>query len=391
MQGSQGEGGSISLGSTKNYADQGHQCDEKHPTCGNCRRRQEECLYKTAESIAPSTPEAGVPDPAIGTSISYDLHIRQMNLFHHYLTDTYATLAMRPQDPPTQLFEVPKLALKHDYLLDTLLAITSLHIATTRPEECRELVADAMRYQSRALSSYRQCLGNLNAEACQALYHCSAKLGVIALGLRVVDPETASTSPSETLVQLSQLWKGSWLILRASRGLVDEQTYDMLFQEPEWVQPVRGPQPEAEGLLELLRRRAKSIGIRSPDSIKDDKIDTVRWHVGASHSPPHFPHNDPTAIYLAALDCLESLFRVCQSAPCRVLAWLAQVPVAFMEMVTLKDPLASAICLLYATTFRELEGKWWVRDFRRQLVEELFPIVLATDPELAEAANWIGG
>ncbi|EME81492.1 uncharacterized protein MYCFIDRAFT_7098, partial [Pseudocercospora fijiensis CIRAD86] len=145
-------------------------CDERHPTCSNCKRRQEECSYKIAEALTPS-PEAGIPDHANGITISHKLHLKQMELLHHYLTDTYATLAIRPQGPPTQLFEVPKLAFRHDYLLDTLLAITSLHIAKTRPEEGRrELVADAVRYQARALSSYRHSLANLTAEDCQALY-----------------------------------------------------------------------------------------------------------------------------------------------------------------------------------------------------------------------------
>lgn len=312
-----------------------------------------------------------------------------MELLHHYLTDTYATVAIRPQGPPTQLFEVPKLALKHDYLLDTLLAITSLHIAKTRSDEARrELVADAVRYQTRALSSYRHSLANLTAEECQALYHCSAKLGVIALGLRGVDPQTAATRATDTLVQLSQLWKGTWLILRASRDLVDAETYDMLFQQPEWVQPVRRPQPEAERLLEMLRRRAK-VDIPEHHHEEPEK-DTHGWEVGAPRSPPHFSEDDPSAIYLATLDYLEILFRVYEPEPSRVLAWLVQVPAPFMEMVTFKDPLASAICLLYAATFQELEGKWWVQDFRRQLVEELLPVVVASDSELAEVAQWVG-
>ena len=99
--------------------------------------------------------------------------------------------------------------------MDTVFAMTCLHLAYLNPTEAQVHIADAMKYHSRALVSYRQRLVNLQASECRALYHTSAKLGLIPLALRAVDEETTvSQRPTETLIQVASLWRGTTYIRR---------------------------------------------------------------------------------------------------------------------------------------------------------------------------------
>ncbi|KAI5363708.1 putative zn(2)-C6 fungal-type DNA-binding domain-containing protein [Septoria linicola] len=352
-------------------------CDEKHPTCSNCKRRQESCSYRNPTPSIASPPDPGSISQPNGASNSPQAHIKQLELMHQFASDTYATLAIRPHGPITQQFELPKLAFENAFLLDTVFAITSLHLAYLRPNEAQWRIADAARYQAQAIAATRQRVAKLEASECRAMYHCSSQLGVIALAFRAVDFDSADAStPSETLRQLSQLWRGTWSILLASRELISPEDYDMFFPPPGWaLAPDQTLTPVLDSFLDMLRTKAKS----NPGA----KNVIVPFGPGVSME------DDGSTGCLVAIGKLQILFQLCDPEPSRILAWLVEVPQSFWELVSERDPLASAVVLLYSITYRNLEDHWWAKGIRHQLADELSPIVAMADPELAEIAKWI--
>lgn len=351
-------------------------CDEKHPACGNCRRRQEPCSYRNPEPSVASSPDANGTGFANGPTQSPQAHIKQLELMHQFCTDTYASLALKPQGVEIQQFEIPKLAFQHGFLLDTVFAITSLHLAYLRPHEAQWRMADAARYQTQAIAATRQHVAKLEASQCHAMYFCSAQLGIIALAFRAIDLESTDASTmTETLQQLSQLWRGTWSILLASRELVPPELYDVLFPAPEWAPPTGSLSPTLEAFLSTLKSKVKA----DPD-VKD-----VTVPIGPTVSMEH----QASTGCLIAIGKLEILFQSCEPENSRILAYVVEVPQVFWDLVHQQDPLACAILLLYSTTYRVLEGHWWAKSIRHQLTEELSPIVASGDPELAEIAIWV--
>lgn len=296
---------------------------------------------------------------------------------HQFASDTYTTLSFKPAGPTTQRSELPKLAFKHAFLLDTLFAITSLHLAYLRPHEAHWRIADAARYQSQAIAATRLRVQKLEASECCAMYHCSSQLGVIALAFRAVDlnSEHAST-PSETFRQLSQLWRGTWSILVASRDLISPEDYEMFFPAPDWaLEPDRKPTPMLDSFLDTLTSKAKA----NPHAT--DVI--VPFGPGVSME------KESSTGCLVAIGKLRVLFHLCEPEPSRILAWLAEVPQVFWDLVSEQNPLACAIVLLYSVTYKNLEQHWWAKGVRHQIADELSPIVTKADPDYVDIAAWV--
>ena len=285
---------------------------------------------------------------------------------------------MRTRDPSVYQLELPRLACQHEYLLDAMFALTSCHLAYENPSEAAGYVADAVRYQARALETYRRKLETLSPEDCQGVFHASALFGVLAMAFRSVDPESATAiKPTETMTQSAQLWRGTALVLRASQQMLGPETYNTSFQMPIWDMRSGSNDTscQAQIYLDKLRARARAgdlVRPSSPDEIPGDPINHCE-------------------IYLEALDMLQELFQANRLEHSRIVAWIIMVPAQFMELLMQEQPLALAIALLYSVVMEEMEDYWWARPFRHQLVDQLVPVVTSCDPELAEIANWVAG
>lgn len=301
---------------------------------------------------------------------------------HHYCTSTYETISLGPRPGSTQLIEVPRLALAHEFLLDTVFAMTCLHLAYLNPPNAQIHVADAMRYHSRALVSYRQRLENLVAAECRALYHTSAKLGLIPMALRQVDEETAASQrPTETLIQLSSLWRGTTLILNATKELIDPYTYEAMFPYPDW-DPRRDKSFNENGqrFIDFVRQRAKHGG---------DLTNITSSMMAPTQDNEHMViDGESVPVYLDTIDQLQSLYQSVRLEKSRILAWLVFTPPQFHEYVAQQQPLAMAIMLLYSVFMRDFEVYWWAGNFQKELLKEVVPFVSALGPEFAEMAEW---
>lgn len=304
---------------------------------------------------------------------------------HQYCISTHETLTLRSPAAHTMLSVVPRLGLEHPFLLDAIFAFTSLHLAYLKPSEAHSRMLDASRYQSQALAYCRQQLPILSGAECQAMFYCSATLGMIAMAFRTVDPDTqANLRPTGTAYQLAQLWRGTGFIKETAADLIDADTYHILF--PQHGSPANREMlsPRVEEFLELLRRKAGLCKHSRPATPRRD-TDKTNVMPGLSIASDHETGPD----YMAAIDSLQELFSKYRQSPNRVLAWLVAVGAPTMDAMSNQEPLASAIVLLWSITFGELDGIWWTTGFRREFVNELVPLVSAVDSEFAELAAWV--
>lgn len=90
----------------------------------------------------------------------------EIELIHHYLTDTYKSLAQGDQATTASnlLIDIPRLALQHSELLDAIFAFTALHIASKRPQSAAHWTGLALEDEHRALGTLRQSIASITQQ-----------------------------------------------------------------------------------------------------------------------------------------------------------------------------------------------------------------------------------
>ncbi|GAM35067.1 C6 transcription factor [Talaromyces pinophilus] len=241
-------------------------CDEQRPACKNCLRHNIDCAYSvspvksrllaqnpatqlSASSATPAestviTTENGISsnttspsivsaesdpllilNPQRDGSLPADLHLRDLELMHHYCLEGYKSISQ--DDAFAQPFqkEVPKIALSHPFLMHGVLALSAVHLAYLnkngdRVNEYDELAAG---HQTLALALFRKELDNITPSNSAALFVFSS----IATVLAFASPQITgmhSLSPIDEMLQISTLCRGIAEILQTSRGWLENSS-----------------------------------------------------------------------------------------------------------------------------------------------------------------------
>ncbi|KAM0326190.1 hypothetical protein ACHAQA_006787 [Verticillium albo-atrum] len=123
-----------------------------------------------------------------------------LRLLHHFTTLTAASFAsaakLGDRAVKTLQVDVPHLAFQHPFLMDTLLAVASIHMGSTEPSSLHSLPVSA--YRDQALRTLRQAVVNVSDENRRAVIVASLLL--------------ASTSfAADRITGHGGLWVANWL------------------------------------------------------------------------------------------------------------------------------------------------------------------------------------
>ncbi|KAH7112502.1 hypothetical protein B0J11DRAFT_498101 [Dendryphion nanum] len=180
-------------------------CGEETPICRNCINRRVTCIY--------GLPRASSPRHASRATSSKDTchtqceqnngmelpltcrcgqdsmtqcaipttKLQELQLMVYYTTTTYETMANSLEDIEIWRKVVPKEAVQHDFLMDELLALSSLHFASQNPGSRWQFAEIAIQYQTSALRKYASALEHVTKDNCDALFICSILITILAL------------------------------------------------------------------------------------------------------------------------------------------------------------------------------------------------------------------
>jgi hypothetical protein len=117
-------------------------------------------------------------------------------LTYHWINHTAHSFSADPERTHVWATSFPQLAFKHDFLLHTLLATSSLHLActTTKPRDHDKYFAACDEHFHWAIKKYRLQLFDLSDQNCEALFACGMLLFLSAFSEK---EETESTSSNE--------------------------------------------------------------------------------------------------------------------------------------------------------------------------------------------------
>lgn len=314
---------------------------------------------QSSEQIGPSQPlPINTPDPRT-------FGLRDLELMHKFSTETYRSLCTEASDFYKWQVILPQKALDHPFLLNGILALGALHIASTlEPPAALSYIDTALQYHNMAFAPYRHAIDNLTPDNCDAVFGHAVITTVIGITLpRLTASRDESSNMTENIVVVVELLKGVSKILSIARPWMKTRLFTdrTAFFD---IDPTKIDK-ETDAAISRLAR------------LNDDTISSV-------DAEQHRINRD-------AISILHKCF--CRYAgnvdAGSVLSWLAAVDKEFVHCLRCRHAFPVLILMHWAVLLDQLDGQmWWARNSGKALVSELLVILPSGDVRWEEARLW---
>lgn len=361
-------------------------CDEKGPPCSNCTARELSCTYlKVAAARAASQTAAPLPHVKDASTKRYDgngnstgngkglldapfleSELMILELMHKFSTETFRSLCVSASELEVWQTSVPNLALKHEFLMNGILALAAMHIASSLepPEALKYLDIGLQRY-NRSLKPFRDAIDSLTSQNCDAVFAHSIIMTAIGIASpRLTEIRDETLSMTESMVVVFELLQGVKKIIQVGVG-------------QSWINL------ELFSRGEFWKNSSASLDTDTESAmVQLDKLnDEVMTGIYASQ------HQINREIIAHLRHCYTK-FQI-EPEPAPVLAWLAAVRKEFVESLRCRHPFSLLILMYWGVLLGELDGRrWWARDAGRALVTELLGALRPGDPRWQPALAW---
>lgn len=387
-------------------------CDEQRPICGGCSKFKKRCSFlRTTPYLWDSGPlnqqtkrgkSTSVQKPRLDAGQGSSTHAKDnpgytsedMRLLHHFTSCTSKTLSDGAEAHQTWATRVVQLAFTHPFLLQGILALSALHLASLKADEKAKFSILAASKQDAALKDFRRQLDNITPQNCDAIFAFSllAQYYIPASAGTVINP--AATFMHDNFFDAIVDW------LRLHQG-----TSDIYKRKGHWIR--NGP---VAPLLwsDILSERCLSP-TRNPD-VKNIMIhqfhDLVRrWDTDIACTTSDAHENK---INSRALDILVEAFnsisedsetntdRVSANEPLgdglppeagltpRVqgsnylslsLGWLFEIPFGFVELLEQRRPAALIIFAYFSVLFHNSPKFWWNEPIPAKIIKAVAAVL----------------
>jgi hypothetical protein len=260
---------------------------------------------------------------------------------HHYMTETYKTVAQGTQQVTLSklLVDFPLLALQHNELLDTIFSLTAFHIASTRPQSASLWKALALQYKDRALGLLRQSVASVieqqDQQKIEALFASSILIAITTF----VSMKQDSASFVEILEAGGQLSIGT--------GLLQQQRVDEIMRS------------------ELITLSRENLD----ESVIDEGVVEAFQHLRALASS----QDDLGGLRTSCVDSLWTCFEFCARG------WYVTGGSAYSALHQYsqlaerapQNPFTHGVALVISVLMHFIRDRWWAADLGRLGVMEV--------------------
>ncbi|EAW07021.1 putative C6 transcription factor [Aspergillus clavatus NRRL 1] len=291
--------------------------------------------------------------------------LRELELMHKYSTETYSSLSNNPLDYHVWQMAIPRKALDHDFLLSGILAVASLHIASTlEPPDALSYIDTAMEYHNQAFAPYRRAIDNLTPLNCDAVFAHSVLTTVIGIALpRLTAERDESPSITENVIVVFELLQGVSKIFRISRQWLKMK----LFTSQDEVD--NGPAVKLDSETDHALRRLAALNDDIVAAVDPEQYRIVKEAISLLHG------------------CFTR-YATCKDAA-SVLRWLATASNEFAHALRCRKPFPLMVLMYWGVLLGELDGTmWWARNSGPALVSELLAVLQPGDIRWEEARLW---
>jgi hypothetical protein len=284
----------------------------------------------------------------------------------HYIASTTDTMSHGTGDIHIWQKVVPEDALHHEFLLDGLLALSSLHFAGQNPTSRLLYTEIAMHYQASALKRYKDALNDITTENRCALFAFSVLLNILALAFPNICSTPTESSHEESVMLLIELLQGMRFILQAPNVFHEELTkYEPLFAK--YMRATGPPKPSDDAASAILKLRERA------------------------DSPQHSTDVERHQAYLSGIESLEATFGHVNEDPGylgHIIAWPTTVGERLFALLKQEDPMAQLIFIHYGVLLLQTRHRWWGRNTGYRLIQGLARSISEKHPDWAGATHW---
>ncbi|KAH7401288.1 hypothetical protein BKA66DRAFT_99901 [Pyrenochaeta sp. MPI-SDFR-AT-0127] len=359
-------------------------CDEKHPCCSICSERQEMCHYSkpmkrvrppgtssimganldlpsATQPVAHIAPHA-VSDTAESSSRSLSSsrqplettrRFRELELMHYWCTRTCNSFTQEIGEGLRDY--IIQQGLQHNYLMEALLALTSLHMASESKDSALidENVSEALQYQTRAVAGLRSTLGILSRENCDAVFIASLLITVCTIVSPLLQGKRShpTQTTAEAMSKLHDFLNGIKSVLSVSRAWLEEGPVSLFLI--------------SRTLIDISSLKFPLEEIRQLSNTK--KCDASERLV--------FEH---------AIDTLKDALHGGR----RAFPWITTLKVEFLQALREEDDVALAIFMQWGVLLDQFHDLWWARFSGRLLVDEISRTLEIKGDEWIEITRW---
>lgn len=346
-------------------------CDEQKPCCGQCQFRKVTCQY-TEEQKPRATPPPGsqglIPErvesaATAATRPDSSRHLLELELLHQWSTSTYKSYCGTVvAEFHNWQVAVPRLAFKHEYLLQGLLAMSALEIAAFTEDD----VASRKRYAQTAIEYYILASSNFRAELTdltpgnhQPLLALSSILMILELALpRFAEEDGEQLNMLDHILSFFELAKGFIAVVWTDPSAV--RSDPLLNRYKTWDElPAQILEPDVQHAL-------GSLSALNEEQPGGDKYD------GSVNTTPEIATR--RAACRQSLFFLREAFSKCQEDDYRgyALAWPFLSGSEYIAAVKGKDTAALLILMYWAMLVDGVShGIWWAQSVGNKLVNDL--------------------
>ncbi|KAH7413882.1 hypothetical protein DE146DRAFT_731459 [Phaeosphaeria sp. MPI-PUGE-AT-0046c] len=358
-------------------------CGEEAPSCRNCTQRGVQCSYGLARAsgteVAPQSATSELSYSTVCAQIdnaqctppcnsgsdagpTLGPRLRESRIMVHYMTTTCATLSHGEEDITIWKELVPEEATQHDFLMDGLLALASLHLAWQNPTSKWEYTAAAIQYQDSALRNYRTALEAITDDNRHALFASSIIITILALAFSVTCPDPPNASPYARIASVVELLQGIGFVNQAVGPSIHQGKYRGLFQPHFSREQSRLSKDLACSLSDL-----RELACGTNGSLE----------------------NDIHQAYISGIDSLHEAFSCMEGSTHLgpVLAWPTSVSRELLRLFKQGDPMAETIFMYYGVLLLHAQERWWAKDLGLRVVNDLANSVCVEGPQWAAVAQ----
>lgn len=360
---------------TRGTTDLGQKCDERTPTCSNCTKHSITCdfsidpLHGTTSAVQRARQERsdGQASRNDSTTLAFTMksspkadetepaafNMRDLELLHHFTTETCFTLSNQPLSHRLWQGAVPREGFQHKFLMHGILAVAALHLCYLKPEKQEGYRRTAAQHQDLALSLFQSVMPIITECNCHAIFALSSLIVVFAFAAPRAQNSLAFTDDSEEPTGWLSLIRGVRSILISVWPWVKNGSLGGLL--PDGIE-----QPHPRELSESM----------------DNQINKL-WRLCEKASGG----SDVVEAYRETIDGLRTCYLKMYtktSTECEVsiaFLWPTMIPQKFVTMLNSRAPEALIILAHYCVILHHLDKYWWKFGWTVHLLDNIYRVL----------------
>lgn len=282
----------------------------------------------------------------------------------HYMNRTCESMSNGP-DLNVWRVSIPEEAVRYEFLMDGILALSSLHLALESPGLSRRYHELALHYQNVGLRRYTDALKDITADNSHALFAYAVMITVMAIANPGFQKQTGDPNYKKSLVNMFELLQGVRIISAAYGESLRSGKFGSLFRDTPLGSERSLTDPDVLKAMNSLRERANTV---------------------AKYVRPEIQ-----GTYLSGIENLEIVFEVMAASSHLgpIVSWPAMIDGHLVELFKQGDPMAELIFLHYGLLLLYTHDRWWGKQFGRGLIGELITSISSISLEWASCTTWV--